>query len=74
MYCLYCKNCFCIYYQYHLCRLDHICLDIHGRCASCMYIDRTGGTLLQEKREKLLKRYQDEEAAWQSPAIKKASE
>ena len=28
---------------------------------------------MQEKREKLLKRYQDEEAAWQPPAVKKAS-
>lgn len=30
--------------------------------------------LMQKRREKLLKRYQDEEAVWQPPAIKKASE
>lgn len=72
MYCLYCENCFCIYYQHHLCRLDHICLDIHGRCASCILIELEE-PLMQEKREKLLKRYQDEEAAWQPPTVKKAS-
>ena len=30
--------------------------------------------LMQKRREKLLKRYQDEEAVWQPPAIKQASE
>ncbi len=56
-----CENMFCIYQDAECdeCTLEDISLDDVGMCADCIHIN-IDMTELQEKKDKILQRYQDE--------------
>ncbi len=55
-----CENQLCIYWTDNSCLLDHIDLDIQGRCETCIYIT-FDEEMLRTERQKALMRLEDEE-------------
>lgn len=58
-----CENHFCIDCKEHRCRLDTISLDIRRNCQDCIYVSLSEKDLQQAK-EKLLNRYEEEYMRW----------
>lgn len=48
-----CENIFCIYWSNKKCSLNHISLDIQGRCENCIYINIDEDTLKNQRKELL---------------------
>lgn len=56
---MFCENIFCVYWKEHQCILDSITINSQGICNE--YIEVViEEELLQERREKLLQRFEDE--------------